>query len=63
MINDDEGSHQFNKGLVSEGTKCGEDHLCMGYSCVHVSALYARGCPVSPITNTTCSSHGVSHLR
>lgn len=59
-INSVAGSHQFNKGLVSDGTKCAENHLCMGYSCVHVSTLYARGCPVSPITNTSCSGNGVS---
>lgn len=59
-INTTPGSHQYNRGLVSDGTSCGDDHLCMGQSCVPISTLYARGCLVSPITNTTCSGHGVS---
>ncbi|XP_062399382.1 disintegrin and metalloproteinase domain-containing protein 9-like [Sardina pilchardus] len=41
-------------GMVNDGTKCGEDKVCLNQKCRHVSEL-KHGCD----TQSTCHGHGV----
>ena len=50
-------------GMVQDGTRCGEDNICMNQTCVNIQPMisYIR-CPVDS-TNTECSGRGVSILN
>lgn len=46
-----------NLGLVLDGTKCGDGHVCMARKCVPLSNLDPLNCPGTG--DTICSGHGV----
>ncbi len=47
-------------GMVQDGTKCGEEMICMNQTCISLRPLktYTR-CPVD-VNNVECSGRGVS---
>lgn len=47
-------------GLISDGTICGEERICINHRCVPQPA-YTESCPRGS-GNTTCSGLGVSLL-
>lgn len=46
-------------GMVQDGTKCGEEMICMNQTCINTQPMktYTR-CPVDP-SNVECSGRGV----
>jgi len=59
-VNSKSSSDYSVTGMVMDGTKCGQHHLCQSHQCISIESLHTPGCPVSPSTNTTCAGKGVS---
>lgn len=48
-------------GLMQDGTRCDEGHVCMGAKCILVDMMAAMICPLSSL-NVMCSNNGVSYI-
>lgn len=51
-----------NFGLVQDGSKCGNNKICMNKQCVSVSVLPPLKCP-GTVDNVICSGRGVSKIH
>ncbi|XP_071748566.1 disintegrin and metalloproteinase domain-containing protein unc-71 isoform X3 [Lepeophtheirus salmonis] len=54
-----QGLSSTDVGMVEDGSKCGEDKICLNQTCINLRPLQSyTNCPSHPSTKRECSDHG-----